>query len=232
MSERSRSQRVAAVAALEDPVRRALYDHVAASGSAVGRDAAAAALGLRRSTAAFHLDRLAAEGLLAVEYRRLGGRTGPGAGRPAKLYRRANTELEVSVPERRYELAGTLLAGAVEESTRSGTPVREVLSRMARDTGREIGASAESLPAALDEHGFEPSREPDGGIALRNCPFHRLAQQFTELVCGVNLELLRGVAKGTGDQERTMVLDPAPGRCCVRIAPGREAGRGRPPGPS
>lgn len=219
MSERSRSERVAAVAALEDPVRRALYDHVAASGSAVGRDAAAAALGLRRSTAAFHLDRLAAQGLLAVEYRRLGGRTGPGAGRPAKLYRRPDSEVAVSVPERRYDLAGWLLAGAVEESTRSGAPVREVLNRMSRDTGREIGASAESLPAALDEHGFEPSREPDGGLVLRNCPFHRLARQFTELVCGLNLELLRGVAEGSGDDPHTMVLDPGPGRCCVRAVP-------------
>ncbi|MGI8681898.1 MAG: helix-turn-helix transcriptional regulator [Mycobacteriales bacterium] len=219
MSERSRSERVAAVAALEGPVRRALYDHVAASGSAVGRDAAAAALGLRRSTAAFHLDRLAAQGLLAVEYRRLGGRTGPGAGRPAKLYRRPDSEVAVSVPERRYDLAGWLLAGAVEESTRSGAPVREVLNRMSRDTGREIGASAESLPAALDEHGFEPSREPDGGLVLRNCPFHRLARQFTELVCGLNLELLRGVAEGSGDDSHTMVLDPGPGRCCVRAVP-------------
>jgi len=224
MVPRSRSERVAAVAALDDPVRRALYDHVAASEFPVGRDAAAAAVGLSRSTVAFHLDRLAAEGLLAVEYRRLGGRTGPGAGRPAKLYRRPDTEVAVSVPERRYDLAGQLLAGAVEESTRTGTPVREVLTVMARAAGREIGARAGSVRAALDEHGFEPRRCADGGIVLRNCPFHRLARQFTELVCGLNLELLRGVADGAGGDEREMVLDPAPGQCCVRVAPGLDRG--------
>lgn len=224
MVPRSRSERVAAVAALDDPVRRALYDHVAASEFAVGRDAAAAAMGLSRSTVAFHLDRLAAEGLLAVEYRRLGGRTGPGAGRPAKLYRRPDTELVVSVPERHYNLAAELLAGAVEESTCTGRPVHEVLTVMARAAGREIGARAGSVRAALDDYGFEPRGCPDGGMVLHNCPFHRLARQFTELVCGLNLELLRGVADGAGDDERKMVLDPAPGRCCVRVAPGLNRG--------
>lgn len=220
MGRRSRAERVAAVAALEDPVRRSLYDHVTASDSAVGRDAAAAALGLSRSTVAFHLDRLAAGGLLAVEYRRLGGRTGPGAGRPAKLYRLPDTEVAVSVPERHYALAGELLAGAVEESTRSGRPVHQVLTGMARSAGRDIGARAGSVRAALDDYGYDPRLCPDGGMILRNCPFHRLARQFTELVCGLNLELLRGMADGARDEEREMALDPAPGRCCVRVGPG------------
>jgi len=209
------AQRVAAIAALDDPVRRALYVHVAGSEDAVGRDAAASALDLSRSTAAFHLDRLAAEGLLEIEFRRLGGRTGPGAGRPAKLYRRAALEIAVSVPERHYDLAGEVLAAAVETATRDGTPVGEALVATARDTGRSIGAAAQSLPAALAAYGFHP-REDDDGWALANCPFHRLALQFTELICGVNLELLRGVAEGAGD-EHTMVLDPGPGRCCVRV---------------
>lgn len=216
---RSRSERVSAVAALADPVRRALYDHVAGSDSPVGREAAAQALGLSRSTAAFHLDRLAAQGLLAVGYRRLGGRRGPGAGRPAKLYRRPDDEVVVSVPERHYDLVGGLLAGAVEESCRSGAPVRGVLAGMAREAGQNIGAAAGTLEAALAEHGFEPRRDPVGSLVLGNCPFHRLARQFTALVCGLNLDLLQGVAAGCGDQEHTMVLDPAPGRCCVRAMP-------------
>lgn len=213
------------MAALEDPVRRALYDHVALSDSPVGRDAAAAALDLPRSTAAFHLDRLAAQGLLAVEFRRLGGRTGPGAGRPAKLYRRPDDEVSVSVPDREYDLVGALLAGAIEESSRWGTPVREVLTGLARQAGRDIGERSGSLQAALHDHGFQPVREPGGEVVLRNCPFHRLAQNFTVLVCGLNLDLLTGVAEGAGDRQHLLVLDPVPGRCCVRVLPADDVSR-------
>lgn len=219
MSGASRAQRVAAVAALDDPVRRKLYDHVAQSESPVSREAAATALGLSRSTAAFHLDRLAAENLLAVEYRRLGGRTGPGAGRPAKLYRRADDELAVTVPERRYDLAGELLATAVDESSRTGTPVRAALLAEARDAGRVMAGHGTSLLGVLARNGFEPREGPGGELTLRNCPFHRLARRFPELVCGMNLELLRGVAEGVEDREHRLVLDPAPDRCCVRALP-------------
>jgi len=219
MHEQPWEERVGAVAALAEPVRRALYEHVAASADPVSRDAAADALQLPRSTAAFHLDRLAAEGLLAVEYRRLSGRTGPGAGRPAKLYRRLDTELTVSVPERRYDLVGQVLAAAIDESARSGESVHDILPTAARAAGREIGAGAGSLPAALDGYGFEARRDDNDGWVLRNCPFHRLAQRHTQLVCGLNLELLCGIADGAEDDQHTLVLDPAPGRCCVRIMP-------------
>lgn len=219
MTGESLGRRVAAVAALADPVRRALYAHVAAQPEPVGRDAAAEALELSRSTAAFHLDRLAEAGLLTVEYRRLSGRTGPGAGRPAKLYRRPDQEVAVTVPERRYDVAGELLATAIEDSTATGTPVADVLPGLARRTGREVGAGAGSLPAALEGLGFEPRQAEPAGWVLGNCPFHRLARQHTALVCGLNLELVTGIAEGAGDREHTMVLDPAPGRCCVRVEP-------------
>jgi predicted ArsR family transcriptional regulator len=185
----------------------------------MGRDAVAEALDVSRRIAAFHLDRLADQGLLAVEYRRPLGRTGPGAGRPAKLYRRTEEEVAVSVPERHYDLVGGLLAAAVAESIDTGAPVREVLHRAAYDAGTTIGAAADNLPAALEDAGYEP-RHQDGdsdAVVLGNCPFHRLAQQYTALVCGVNLELLRGVADGVGDPPYRARLDPGPGRCCVRL---------------
>lgn len=208
---------MAAVAALDDPTRRALYSFVSASDGPVGRDAAAAAVRLPRSTAAFHLDRLVAQGLLTVEYRRLGGRTGPGAGRPSKLYFRPDREIAVSIPARHYDLAGELLAAAIEASNRTGTPVSEALATTARAAGRVIGAETGTLWAALETYGFEPRSDEGDEWVLGNCPFHRLSQQFTELVCGANLELLRGVAEGAADRGHTMVLDPAPGRCCVRV---------------
>jgi predicted ArsR family transcriptional regulator len=221
MVSRPLPDRVAALAALDDPVRRAVFDLVARAGTAVSRDQAAEALGVSRRIAASHLDRLAGQGLLAVEYRRPPGRGGPGAGRPAKLYRRTEDEVAVSVPERHYDLVGGLLAAAVTESIDTGTPVQEVLHRTAYDDGRAIGAAAGNLLAALEDAGYEPRQEgqDSGAVVLGNCPFHRLAQQFTALVCGVNLQLLRGVADGAGDSCCLAELDPGPGRCCVRLRP-------------
>src|SRR5215212_12188907 len=102
-----------AVAALGDPLRRRLYRFVGAQDHPVSRDEVAEGGGVSRSAAAFHLDRLVDEGLLETEYRRLSGRRGPGAGRPAKLYRRAARQFDVTLPERHYDLPGRILAGAV-----------------------------------------------------------------------------------------------------------------------
>lgn len=215
MTPRPLPERIAAVAALDDPVRRALHTHVTTSDSPVSRDAAAAALGLPRSTAAFHLDRLAAEGLVLVEYRRIGGRSGPGAGRPAKLYRRSDRDVAVSIPDRHYDLAGALLAAAVAESIRTGRSVQDVVPDTARSTGRRLATEVGSLFAVLERYGYQPRPDGNDGWILSNCPFQYLAQRFTALICGVNLELLRGVADANDDREHTMVLDPGPGRCCV-----------------
>jgi predicted ArsR family transcriptional regulator len=214
--QRPLADRVAAVTALDDPVRRALLDLVSRSDTAVSRDKAAETLGLTRRAAAFHLDRLADDGLLTVEFRRLTGRSGPGAGRPSKLYRRAADEVAVTIPERRYDLAGELLAAAVEASTRSGEPARDALMRLATDAGRGMGAASGTLVNVLEDNGFQPRPDGDGGIVLGNCPFHRLAQRHTDIVCHLNLELLRGAAEGADDHEHTVVLDPEVGRCCVR----------------
>jgi predicted ArsR family transcriptional regulator len=219
MEQRSMADRVAAVSALDEPIRRALFEFVSRSAAPVSRDHAAAALGLARSTAAFHLDRLAAERLLTVEYRRLTGRTGPGAGRPSKLYRRAPGEVAVIIPERSYDFAGQLALGAIEESTRTGEPVRETLLRLAREAGRKLGTDAGALESVLEDRGFEPRSDGAGGIVLANCPFHALAQQHTDTVCHLNLELLQGAREGSHDQRYTLVLDPEIGRCCVRAVP-------------
>ncbi|MFI5893990.1 helix-turn-helix transcriptional regulator [Actinoplanes sp. NPDC051513] len=218
MAPRPLPDRVAALAALDDPIRKAVFDLVARSASPVGRDAAAEALGVSRRVAAMHLDRLAEQGLLEFEFRRPAGRGGPGAGRPAKLYRRADDEVAVSVPERHYDVVGELLAAAVSESIATGEAVHDVLGRTAYEAGRVTGSQAADLGSALTEAGYEPETDDSGAVALRNCPFHRLARQYTELVCGVNLELLRGVTAGAAAGVRA-VLDPQPGHCCVRLLP-------------
>ena len=220
MTEHPNADPIASVAALDEPTRRRLYEHVVAQRRPVGRDEASAAVGVSRATAAFHLDRLADEGLLDVVHERLTGRTGPGAGRPAKLYLRSDRQVAVSLPDRRYDLAGRLLADAVAEAESAGVPVREALSRLARAEGEGIGAAAAPAEVAevLADHGFEPLREADT-IRLGNCPFHELAQRQAELVCGMNLELVCGVLDGLGDTGHAARLDPAPSYCCVVLDP-------------
>jgi predicted ArsR family transcriptional regulator len=218
--QRPLADRVATVSTLDDPVRRAVFDLVSGSQTPVSRDEAAEALDLTRRAAAFHLDRLAEQGLVAVEFRRLTGRTGPGAGRPSKLYRRTADEVAVTIPERHYDLAGELLAAAVEESTRSGEPARDALMRLAADAGRDLGMEAGTLEAVLKDTGYVPRPDGQGGIVLANCPFHRLAQRHTDIVCHLNLELVRAAAEAV-DDPHTVVLDPGAGRCCVHILAGR-----------
>ncbi|MFD3625358.1 helix-turn-helix transcriptional regulator [Streptomyces sp. NPDC001273] len=219
-TEDVRDKDIAAIAALGEPTRRRLYDYVVGRRHPVGRDEAAEALGLARQTAAFHLDRLAAENLLEVLHVRRSGRSGPGAGRPAKLYRRSATRIAVSLPDRRYELAGRLLAEAVEESAAGGGPVREVLHRRARELGARLGADEHGpeVFGVLERYGFEPRRDGDS-VVLGNCPFHALARDHTETVCGMNLHLMRGVLEGLGATGLEAHLAPEPGRCCVRLEP-------------
>lgn len=214
------AEQVAGIGALVEPARRALYLYVAAQPGAVSREQAAQALDLPVHSAKFHLDRLVAQGLLEVEYRRLSGRAGPGAGRPSKLYRRASAEVSVSLPERRYDLAGEVLAGAVELSMRSGAPIADAVREVAGEQGRRMAVGRQDLVDALGEHGYEP-RADDGEICLVNCPFDRLASRHVELVCGMNLALVEGVIDGLGIEGVEAALAPRPGYCCVRVRDAR-----------
>jgi len=208
-----------ALAALGEPARRALYAFIAAQGRAVSRDEAADATGMKRATAAFHLDRLVEDGLLDAGFARLSGRTGPGAGRTAKLYSRARRPIDVSLPPRRYALAGEILASAVEEAQRRAVPVGEAVSRAAERAGRQVAAGGGDLTGVLAGLGYEPRDLGPGETQLANCPFHELVVRHRELVCTLNLHLLRAVLAELGAPARAR-LDPADGRCCVTITTG------------
>lgn len=208
---------VASLGALADPVRRAAYRAVAAASAPLGRDDVAARLDIGRTLAAHHLDRLVDAGLLAVSYARRSGRSGPGAGRPAKLYHRPPGEHGVTVPPRAYRSAAELLAEAVDRAGADGTlyAVAEERGRAAGSTAARPGhpAGVSDLVAVLTAQGYEPER--DGPVVrLRNCPFHRLAEEFPPLVCGMNLALLDGLLSGLGVAGSAR-LEPAPRRCCV-----------------
>jgi predicted ArsR family transcriptional regulator len=227
-------ERVRGVATLDHPVTRAVYRLLVERGR-LSRDEASERLGIARSVAAFHLDKLADAGLAEAHFERLTGRAGPGAGRPAKVYSRADREIEVSLPERHYGLAGGLLADAVETARTDGVPVERALRDAAVETGRRIGLEGragtggrrgrkgrrDSLLRVLERHGYEPRLRGEE-IVLANCPFHELAQQHRDLVCGMNLDLLAGVIDGLGaDDGLTARLAPEPGYCCVRLLPRR-----------
>ena len=197
----------------------------------VGRDEAAVAAGVGRALAVYHLDKLVEAGLLTASYQRPPGRSGPGAGRPAKLYMRSDREFAVTVPPREYELAARLLVQAVE-SDPSGNS-RAALLEAARRLGTELGGrfrpgvadldgvadleGVADLDGALAGHGYEPRRGEDGVIRLRNCPFHQLAEHHRDVVCGMNLGLIEGILAGLGADGLRAVLDPRPGHCCVAI---------------
>ena len=213
-----------AVASLDEPTRRRIYDHVRAQNIPLGRDEVAEALQIARQRAAFHLDRLAEQGLLSVTFARRSGRSGPGAGRPAKLYQRSAREVSVSLPPRQYDLAGRLLAASLFEAEQSGQPVHEVLDGRARDLGFTRASEQPgqgdviALMEVLENHGYEP-QQAGRDVVLHNCPFHTMAQEHAELVCGMNLRLVQGVVDGLGRTGLRALLDPSPGRCCVRLEP-------------
>ena len=219
---------IATAAVLGEPVRRALYEHVAGRDGPVDRDEAAAATGIGRPLAAFHLDRLVAAGLLEVEYRRRSGRSGPGAGRPAKFYRRTRgLNVELSLPARRYRMAAEIFADGLDRRPDEAT--RDQVRAAARERGAALGSGGSRkrrsrkavrarLVAVLGQEGFEPT--DDGReIRLRNCPFDVLAAEHRGLTCSMNLALLEGLASGVGDSGLQPVSRPVEGSCCVRFVP-------------
>ena len=224
-------QQLTGLAGLGDPIRRALYRHVAERGVPVSRDEAAHAAGISRPLAAYHLDKLVDDGLLEPRYHRRSSRRGPGAGRPAKHYVRADRQLELSLPPRDYAALAELLAHAVEADP-SGA-AKAALDHAAAALGAGLGTEAASWTApdgdpdqvlaavrqALAARGYEPYDDPDGTIRLRNCPFDRIAAQHRQLVCGANHAMLQALTDQVDGGPPTVraVLDPQPGRCCVTL---------------
>ncbi len=212
---------------LAEPTRRAVFEAVRAARRATTRDEVAEKVGIQRRLAAFHLDRLADAGLLSVTYARPDGRTGPGAGRPAKRYDARHAQVTLSVPPRRHDLVGRLLARAVAENPLDAA---DRAGQLAEDEGRRMGelrrptgrpSSATTLAAASDALaaiGYEPERERSA-LRLRNCPFHDVMESAPELICALNHRLITGLLAGLEAPRHVHAeLQPTPGQCCVTIS--------------
>jgi predicted ArsR family transcriptional regulator len=229
--ERDLQGAASSVGALEDDVRRLMYLFIRDRGRPVGRDEAAREAGISRKLAAFHLDKLVDKGLLEAHYARPPGRRGPGAGRPSKLYEPSSAEIDISIPERRYDLVGRILVDAIvsqspeesatEASRRVARDAGEAMGREVRRTGRLRPAGPErALATAKDvlrHHGFEPYESAAGELTLRNCPFHVLSQRAPRLVCGLNQSFIDGLLRGLGNATVEAALEPQPGQCCVKL---------------
>lgn len=223
-----------AIGTLADDNRRGMYLFIREQGRPVGRDEAAEAVGISRKLAAFHLDKLVEKGLLKAHYMHLSEKRGPGAGRPSKVYEPTESEMAVTIPSRSYDFAAKILIDAM----RTAGPWRTTVPEIAREEGFELGRKVrrerrlrapgdkrtlELSREVLYERGYEPYRDHQGGIRLRNCPFHELAQQSVEIVCGLNQAFIDGFLKGLGNESVMAVLDPQPGKCCVHLRRRKEA---------
>lgn len=184
-------------------------------------------LGVSRALAAFHLEKLVKAGLLKPEYRRLSGRSGPGAGRTSKLYRRSQRQIELSLPERHHDVLARLLA----ESVSAHQPIAPGAGA-AYDFGRALGRRArkrirggqaperklQCVEDALETLGFEPYRSAPGEVRLRNCPFDPLSRVYPPVVCGVAQAIASGVVDGIGADQLVVSREMSPDRCCGVIS--------------
>jgi predicted ArsR family transcriptional regulator len=223
MPRRSLSGELESLASLREPTRRALYEFVQQSSTAVGRDEAAEALGIGRALAAFHLDRLVEAGFLRAGYRRLSGRSGPGAGRPSKLYRRSRRRIDISLPHREFELLAGILAASPPNGPDGAPP------EPAHEVGRSLGVRArhrlrrappatrlaECVEAVLEDLGFEPYPGSHDEVRLRNCPFDPLSRRYAPVVCRAGVALVGGVVDGVGASHLRVTRDERPDLCCV-----------------
>jgi predicted ArsR family transcriptional regulator len=228
---RTLESNAALLGVLDDDLRRRIFLFVREQGQPVSREEVAQHVGISRKLAAFHLDKLSEKGLLDHHYARPAGRGGPGAGRPAKVYEPSELTIEVSMPQRQYELAGRLLLDGVANQA-EGESAQDSTNAAAEAEGFELGRKAgtgkglrhpgpeRTIAAAeeiLSEHGFEPFRESPKVLALRNCPFHGLAERSPEVVCGMNRAFIDGIVRGLGNDSVDVVLEPEPGHCCVKL---------------
>jgi predicted ArsR family transcriptional regulator len=214
---------IAAVALLAEPIRQRLYSYLRERHEPVGREDAARHAGIAVKLAAFHLDRMAEAGLLEVEYRRLTGRVGPGAGRPAKLYSVSPRSISIDLPQTRYALAASMMATAL--SSDGAGSLQEVATAAGERLGADIRRQArtnrgrrELARSKLEQLGYDPQPEKSGELSLRNCIFSELSAAHRELVCGMNAAFVRGLLGGASlRSSRVEGRTPEPPDCCVRI---------------
>ena len=184
------------VSALQDPTRRRILLDFYVHQPEWTTSEVAAAVGVHRTVAHAHLERLVALGYLIPSQRR--GTTG----KPAKLYRLTERQIELSYPIRRFARLAALLGQALRESP-DGIGA-------AREAGRGHGASLVTKPARSAEsvlHELIPLGAEyvlsDGDIVARNCIFRQACEQAQDIVCELHAGILEGALRKAGLDLRT-----------------------------
>jgi predicted ArsR family transcriptional regulator len=220
---------IRAVSALNDNFRRRMFDFIRRAKRPITRDEAAAEVGISRKLAAFHLDKLVAAGLLRSRDQAIRGIRK--VGRAPKTYEPTDVDLQVKIPPRQPDiLAGILLDAVtthdeadsvVDSAYRAAHRRGEQAGRRERSRQRPGRLSAERAltltETALTQIGFEPTRDTPTCLRLRSCPFHPLAAEQPEIVCGINHAFLTGLLTGLGATAAKAILNPGTGSCCVEL---------------
>jgi predicted ArsR family transcriptional regulator len=148
--------------AIGDPELRSALLFARGAARPVTADALAAAQGVHRNVARSRLERLAEAGLLVPAYERRSGRSGPGAGRPAKTYAVAPERIALQFPGRRYEALLTLLIDAVPAKQLHGIGVafgEELARASGLKTVRQPQRAFENVCAAVRRLGYQATLE-------------------------------------------------------------------------
>jgi predicted ArsR family transcriptional regulator len=220
---------IKAVAVLDDGLRHGMYEFIRTARHPVTREQAAEAVGISRKLAAFHLDKLVAAGLLRSHSEPVGGLRK--VGRTPKVYEPTDADIQISIPERQHDVLAAILITAVLTEGEDET-ARQSAMRAAHERGQVVAATERERlrpgrlgaeraltlsEGLLKRHGYQPDRVSPTRICLRNCPFHPLAEQAPDLVCGLNHAFLTGFLTGLDALAVEAVLQPRGGECCVEL---------------
>jgi predicted ArsR family transcriptional regulator len=190
--------------ALGDPTRRAIFIAVREAGDAMTSSDVANLFGIHTNVARHHLDKLASDGYLRITHRRQNGRSGPGAGRPAKCYEATSKEIDLHFPSRRPDVLIELLLRVIGRTGISDLP--QVAEEIGREYGREIAAeignpdengydeAVKAVAEAMTGVGFHMSPDLDGHRLLTSfCPFGDAATGHPDVVCSLDRGLVTGL---------------------------------------
>ncbi|GBD83663.1 helix-turn-helix domain protein [bacterium BMS3Abin02] len=204
-------------ATLGDPTRRSIYLRVRSSPEPLTATLVANEFGIHPNVARHHLDRLTEEGYLEVTRRRPTGKTGPGAGRPAKCYAATLKEIDLQFPTRRYDLLIDLLVRIVLHLA-PGDGLQIALE-IGRDFGRELAsgitttgdgdlaASLETVASLMQKEGFEIIADPAGEKLLtEHCPFSAGKFEHPEVLCSLDRGIMTGIFEIV-DPQRAAALE-------------------------
>jgi predicted ArsR family transcriptional regulator len=200
-------------AALGDPTRRAIFIAVRESPEPMTSAAIAELFTIHPNVARHHLDKLAADGYLQVSHRRPAGRTGPGAGRPAKCYETTEKAIDVHFPSRRPDLLVELLVRLVQRL--APDDIAAVAEDVGRQYGRELAAevgtpeedgyqeAVTAVAQAMSGLGFGISQDTSAAtsrLLTSHCPFGAAAAGHPDVVCSLDRGIVSGLFERLSDR--------------------------------